>query len=843
MRRRLARLSRLFAIVLTTVLALSPGVASGQERGPRAAAAPSAEDPNGARVIVKFNALGGLMRALRANAAAAAQGPGLAAALAQRHGLALTDGRAIGERSQVVHGDKTLTSAALATLLAADPDVEYAVPDYRRHLLATPNDPLYSAQPAGSNVTPAVGQWYLRTPDATFVSAIDATAAWAITTGSSDVVIADLDTGVRFDHPDLATKLLPGRNFVSTNGNTGRGWSADASDPGDWTTANQCGSGQPAQPSSWHGTQTAGILGAQTNNGIGMASVGYNVMVMPVRVLAACGGFDSDIQAAMLWAGGVGVPGVPTNPTPARVINMSLGGTGSCAQSYVDAIGQLIARSVTIVAAAGNAEGLAVATPANCTGVVAVAAVRNVGTKVGFSSLGPEVAIAAPGGNCVSASGACLYPILTTTNAGATTPAANTYTDGLNDPSLGTSFSTPLVTGTVALILSVNPTLTPAQVRSFLQSSARLFPAQPPGSAVPICHAPTSSVQDECYCTQSTCGAGLLDAGAAVAAATQGAAPSVSVSASASTVTVGTNVGFNSNATAPGGLNITSYQWSVSSSGTIAALSGATNTASAIVATTGTGTFTVTLRVTDSAGLSASASASVAVNPPAAPAVRIVPSATVVSAGTAVTFDGSGSTASSPAAVAAYAWSITSTTTPSLAQFTSATNGATATVATAGSGSGSFTVQLAVTDTFGQIARSTQTVSVTALGPLASISASAGSVTVGDSVSFDGSGSTVPGGRTITGYQWSLTSGGNVAAFSGSTTGARANVTTRAAGSFTVTLTVTDSAGAQAVRSAEHVGDSKYHPQEHARLEQRRWRRSLRALAGGACRGRGSSAA
>jgi len=800
MLREIARLSRLSATVLLVAAAQVAGAAPA-ERSVHRASVPAQEDPAGARVIVKFKALGDLMRAQRADPVAFAQGPRMATALAQRHGLALSDGRALSERTQVVHGDKTLTSAALAQQLAADPDVEYATPDYRRHLLAAPNDPLYPTQPSGSAVTPAAGQWYLRAPDATFVSAINVEAAWAITTGSSSIVIADIDTGVRFDHPDLAGKLLPGRNFVSTNGVSGQGWSADASDPGDFTTAGQCGSGQPAEPSSWHGTQTAGILGAQTNNGIGMASVGHDVMVMPVRVLAACGGFDSDIQAAMLWAAGIAVPGVPANPHPAAVMNMSLGGSGACPQSFSDVVNQVIAQGVSIVAAAGNDEGLAVSAPANCPGVIAVAAVRNVGTKVGFSSLGPEVALSAPGGNCVNSSGTCLYPILTSTNSGTTTPATNTYSDGSN-PSLGTSFSTPLVTGTVALMLSANPTLTPAQAKMLLQSSARAFPAQPMGSAVPICQAPSSTVQDECFCTQSTCGAGLLDAGAALAAATQGAAPAVSVNASASTVTVGTNVNFSSNATAPSGLSITAFQWSITSGGSIAAFTSATNTASATVATRGAGSFTVALEVTDSAGLSATTSTTVTVNLPAAPTVRIVPSANVVGAGATVTVDGSGSTAASPAAVASYAWSITSTSMPGLAQFTSATNAATATIATAAGGSGTFTVQLAVTDTFGQVARSSQTISVTALAPVASISASATTITVGNSVNFDASGSTAPSGRTIASYQWSFTSGSTIAAFSGGTTGATTSVMTRATGTFTVMLTVTDSAGVTATRTA-----------------------------------------
>jgi serine protease len=818
---RLDRVLSLVAVLLATV-GLVPAVASAQRLPPRPTSSLPGEDPAGARVIVKFKALGTLMRELRASGRAA-EGPRLAATLGARHGIALTDGRPIQQDMQVMRGDTSLSSAALAARLAADAEVEFAVPDYRRYPSAAPNDPLYAAS---NSISPAAGQWYLRPPDSTFISAIDAEGAWNITIGSANVVVADLDTGIRPDHPDLANKLfIPtaadkaagftgpfvGWDFISaaSNSNSGAGRGPDASDPGDWSTANECGRGQAAQPSSWHGTQTAGLIGAQTNNGIGMASVGYQVMLLPVRVLGTCGGSDSDISAAMLWAAGIAVPGVPANPHPARVINMSLGASGSCAASvYPAVISQVAAAGVSVVVAAGNEEGGPVDSPANCSGVIAVAALRNVGTKVGFSSIGPEVALSAPGGNCINSTGACLYPILTTTNSGTTTPVANdaSYTDS-NNPSLGTSFSTPLVSGTVALMLSVSPSLTPAQVRAVLHSTARTFPTASAGAATqpPQCVVPTTNtVQDECICTTSTCGAGMLDAAAAVAsAAASTPPPSVGIGDSASTAVVGSSVTFTGNATAPSATTITSYQWSLVGGSTIAAFSGPTNGASATVTTSAPGTFAVTLTVTDSAGVSASATSSaVTVNAPAAPSAKIVASSTAVAAGTAVTLDGSESTANSPAQVAGYQWQITSQSPSGLAQFTSATNASSATVATAGSSSGSFTVQLTVTDTFNQTSSATQSIAVTPLAPTAVISESAVAVNVGGSVTFDGSASTGPGGRTISSYQWSLTSGGNIAAFTGSTTGSTATAATSGAGTFTVALTVTDNAGATATRSS-----------------------------------------
>ncbi len=258
--------------------------------------------------------------------------------------------------------------------------------------------------------------------------------------------------------------------------------------------------------------------------------------------------------------------------------------------------------------------------------------------------------------------------------------------------------------GTAALMLSANPALTPAQVRSLLQSSVRAFPTQPPGSTVPVCQAPTTTAQNECYCTTSTCGAGMLDAGAAVAAVTRA--------------------------------NL----------------------------------------------LTAS----------------LTPSAYTVLPGTPVRFDSKGSAATSPATITAYQWTIADG--QGLASFSSATNAATATaVASGGTG---FTVRLTVTDSLGQQASSLQAVDVTAPAPTATVSASASTVTVGDTVTFDGSASTAASGRTIASYRWALASGSAFAALSGSTTGSTATVKTSAAGSFTVALTVTDSAGVQGSASA-----------------------------------------
>lgn len=496
-------LPRLLRLLIPCALSLSATASLAQSP-------PAGQRPDFARVIVKYRAGGSLMRqALQARNGT--QEPRHAAALGRRLGLALSDGRALDERMQVLHA-RGVSSQQLAQRLAADAEVEYAVPDERRRALAVPSDPLFAG---GPRVSPAAGQWYLRTPDATQVSAINAVGAWAISTGAPDLVVAVLDTGIRPDHPDLARQLVAGYDFIADadEARDGDGRDPDPSDPGDWSAAGQCDAGESAPDSSWHGTKMAGVIGAQTDNGLGMASVGYGVRVQPVRVLGPCGGYDSDILAAMLWAGGLNR--TPTrNATPARVINLSLGSPGSCSSAYRDVIGRLTAAGVAVVAAAGNEEGLAVGTPGNCPGVIAVTGLRHIGTKVGFSSIGPQVTIAAPGGNCVNLVGDCLYPILTTTNTGKRGPAESAYTDA-RDYSVGTSYATALVSGTVALMLSANPTLGPSQVREHLQASARPFVAAA-SPEVPLCRLPDELTQDECACTTSTCGAGMLDAEGAV---------------------------------------------------------------------------------------------------------------------------------------------------------------------------------------------------------------------------------------------------------------------------------------------------------------------------------------
>jgi serine protease len=647
----------LLPLLAALVLCLGPA-RSFAERSPvpRAALAPVAGE-----VIVKFKAGAATARrhALAAGQDSATVHSRLAARaqeLGARTGRTLAAGAATGERTQVVRA-RDVDSATLARELAADPEVEYAVPNGRKRVLATPNDPYYLRGPAVNLLTqaggPDSGQWYLRSPtetlrpeDGPLRSAIGIEAAWSRTLGSSDVVVAVLDTGVRFEHPDLGRvsaggPLLPGYDFVNDAevANDGNGRDSDPSDPGDWTTAtenndasgpfHQCGPFDPvagrylATSSSWHGTITASLIAARTNNSAGMAGAAPGVKVLPLRVLGKCFGYDSDIIAAMRWAAGISIDGVPDNPNPAQVINMSLGGEGTCSAAYQDAVNEILARNVTIVAAAGNSTGAPVGTPANCTGVIAVLALRHTGTKVGFSDLGPEIAIAAPGGNCINidAGEPCLYPILAATNAGSRGPEGSTWTDAFN-ASVGTSFSSPLVAGVAALMVSARPSITPAQLRTALRSTARSFPTtgadNGPDDPTPVnqCTSPSASrPQLQCYCNTQFCGAGMLDAGAAVAAAATLSGPVPRIDLTTASPTAGTPVTISAaGSTAGSGTTLQSYAWTlVDGGGIVSGFGTATNADTVSLTPSAAGSFTIQLTVTDNAGASASVSRTVSV--------------------------------------------------------------------------------------------------------------------------------------------------------------------------------------------------------------------------------------
>ena len=530
---------------------------------------------------------------------------------------------------------------ALLDRMAADPNVEYAVADEHRWAHAAPNDPLFT------------DQWYFQSTE---IAATRANQAWDVTVGSNMTVVAVIDTGVRFEHPDLLRvaqggKLLDGFDFINNApfANDGNGRDADASDPGDFVTAAELAQPPfnipacaPTPPddhvnSSWHGTRVSSLIAALTNNGEGVAGTGWNTLILPVRVLGKCGGTDSDIITGMRWAAGIAVPGVPVNPTPAQIINLSLGGTGTCSAAYQQAVSEITARGVLIVASVGN-DGKEVAAPANCTGVLGVAGIRHAGTKVGFSNLGTAVGIGAPGGNCVNAppfrapSGSdpgnlCLFSITAAVNAGATAPGASTYTNRVDNINVGTSFSAPLVAGAAALIHSLNSQLSPAQYIALLKHSATPFPtSSPTSSTVPVCHVPIGDTQDqECICTTQTCGAGMLNTNAAVLAAQR----PLAVADAPSSITVGVAADIDARGSfASNGHTIASYEWTAVGVTGATPVFGNASQPLTTVQVSGTSTFTLRLTVTDNLG--GQDTADIAIATPAPP---VTPPASAPSGG------------------------------------------------------------------------------------------------------------------------------------------------------------------------------------------------------------------
>jgi serine protease len=592
------------AAALALFICIAPA-AFGQSREDNGAARRAGTQPPTDQIIVKW----------RDGTAATAAAAGVRAQkLGASAGLRLQRKQQIATETDVLQLDRALGAADMSALLqrmAADPNVEYAVADERRWPHALPADPLFA------------DQWYFQSVE---IAATRAEQAWDETVGSNMTVVAVLDTGVRFEHPDLlrvsqAGKLLDGFDFVTQTpfANDGDGRDADPSDPGDWVTL-----AETQQPpfttceesgSSWHGTRVSSLIAALTNNAEGLAGTGWNTLILPVRVLGKCGGTDSDIITGMRWAAGITVPGAPINPMPAQIINLSLGGGGACSAAYQAAVSEITSRGVLIVASVGN-DGTAISAPANCNGVLGVTGIRHAGTKVGFSNLGPAAGIGAPGGNCVNAGSPCLFPITAAVNTGTTTPGASAYTNHTDRINVGTSFSAPLVAGAAALIHSLNSQLTPAQYITLLKDSATPFPTSS-ATTTTVCHVPVGDTQNlECICTTQTCGAGMLNTHAAVLAAKRPFA----LASAPSSIQTGTAVSIDGRASfASSGRMITAHQWSA------IGVTGATPTFGdasqplTTVQVADASTFTLRLTVTDDLGTQDTADVAVATAVPLPP--------------------------------------------------------------------------------------------------------------------------------------------------------------------------------------------------------------------------------
>ncbi|MBE5316441.1 MAG: S8 family serine peptidase [Xanthomonadales bacterium] len=383
--------------------------------------------------IVKFRGPASLQKSLRETSLMRTE---------RKLGLELTEGRRTATGSSLLHLDRALSADAALRLietLESDPSVEFVEPDRILHPALTPNDSRYAEQ------------WhYFET-----TGGINLPAAWNLGTGAG-VVVAVLDTGITA-HPDLDANLAPGYDFISdpTVAGDGNGRDSSAADPGDFFNG---------RPSSWHGTHVAGTVAAVSNNGSGVAGVAFGARVQPIRVLGRGGGSLSDVADAVIWASGGSVSGVPANPTPARVINMSLGGSGGCGPTMQAAVDAAVARGSVVVVAAGNSNSDATLfVPASCANVVTVAATTRSGGRAAFSNYGASIDVSAPGEN-----------ILSTLNTGSSTPLSASYAS-YN----GTSMAAPHVAGVVALMQGLS-TRTPAQVEAQLRATARALPAACP---------------------------------------------------------------------------------------------------------------------------------------------------------------------------------------------------------------------------------------------------------------------------------------------------------------------------------------------------------------------------
>jgi serine protease len=447
--------------------------------------------------------------------------------------------QAVGERAQRLSLSAALSATqarALAERLGRHPEVALATPNTRERRMQAaanaPTDPFY----------PGFGQqWWLQAHVGSDAAPIEQrlrgvpgflTAWLRYSAGSQGAPVAVLDSGVLANHPDLEDNLLPGYDMVddSEYANDGDGRDADPSDPGDWVDAADRAR-DPAryrdcadERSSWHGTAIAGIVGAGTNNGRGVASINWRARVLPVRVAGKCGADVGDIIDGMLWAAGQDVcrrsapdasclEFVPRNPNPVRTVTLSFGGSGDCSP-YQPTIDRLRALGVVVVAAAGNQHATPTR-PAKCPGVIGVAALNRDGFKANYSNFGPELSaagIATVGGddsdietrwNTLADSG-----LLSIGNSGLTRPQVNDYFHYY-----GTSFAAPLVAGTVSLMLSVNPALSVDQIVHGLRVSARPHVT----SSLPGVAACSALNPGRCLCTAATCGAGILDAVQALA--------------------------------------------------------------------------------------------------------------------------------------------------------------------------------------------------------------------------------------------------------------------------------------------------------------------------------------
>jgi serine protease len=358
-----------------------------------------------------------------------------------------------GQAASIV--ERKLATFLLAKDLAGEKSIKFAEPNYiQRSKATTPNDPFYRTQ------------WHY--------SQISLPDAWDITTGSQNTIVAVLDTGVMHSHPDLSAKISSDSyDFISRSAvsGDGDGRDADASDPGDGRDNAACADATSAA-SSFHGTHVAGTVAASSNNGVGVSGVDWSARIMDLRVLGCSGSGDAfDIAEAILYAAGLeNVSGLLPSE-PADIINLSLGGPSPSLFQLL-AVEAAVNAGVIVVAAAGNEalEGNPVGYPAAFSNVISVGATDSAGQIAEYSTHNNMVDVAAPGGDTnldVNADGIPDGVVSTWSKISEGGDAAADYA-----PMPGTSMAAPHISGVVALMKSVHPGLTTAELEQLLSEES-----------------------------------------------------------------------------------------------------------------------------------------------------------------------------------------------------------------------------------------------------------------------------------------------------------------------------------------------------------------------------------
>ncbi len=378
-------------------------------------------------------------------------------------------------------GHDQASTLQLVEQVARAPGVAAAYPNWVLHAFKAPDDTYYDIQ------------WHYQN--------MNLPAAWDREDGSSNAVtVAVVDSGILL-HPDIEDNLLPGYDFISDPAVAGDG---DGRDSAPWDMGGESG---------YHGLHVAGTVAATTNNAYGVAGASWYARIVPVRVLGVTGsGSFTDIIEGTIWAARLDdVPGVPQNPNPARVINMSLGGNigQPCPAEWNDIFGQIANAGVVVVVAAGNDNIDAANTfPASCSNVITVGATGPLNTRAPYSNYGASIDVMASGGDVGRSFqvGGDTFPAGVLSTMAADDGNGNlmaTYTFYQ-----GTSMASPHIAGIAALMLADDPGLNVNDVRTRLQMAAT----------------PLSASECE-RSSGNDCGAGLVDAAKALVSSGGGTPP------------------------------------------------------------------------------------------------------------------------------------------------------------------------------------------------------------------------------------------------------------------------------------------------------------------------------